>query len=169
MYIYVYVYIYIYIYICICICTYIYIYMYMYIYIYIYIYMYICMYIYIYIYVCIYVCMRFGTAKTQLRAAGGYFSLPPWLNNPFSKWWSGICAFRNAQNSDCYIYVIVVYMYVCMYEIRDRQDPVKGSGWVLFPSTMAEQPIQQMEVGHLCFRNTQNSDRYFSSFIFCVG
>ena len=33
-------------------------------------------------------------------------------------------------------------MYVCMYEIRDCQDPVKGSGWVLFPSTMAEQPIQ---------------------------
>ena len=30
-------------------------------------------------------------------------------------------------------------MYVCMYEIRDRQDTVKGSGWVLFPSTMAEQ------------------------------
>ena len=57
---------------------------------------------YIYIYICMYVCMRFGTAKTQLRAAGGYFSLPPWLNNPFSKWWSGICAFRNAQNSDCY-------------------------------------------------------------------
>ena len=74
-----------------------------------------------------YVCMRFGTAKTQLRAAGGHFSLPPWLNNPFS-------------------------MYVCMYEIRDRQDPVKGSGWVLFPSTMAEQPIQQMVVGHLCFQ-----------------
>ena len=43
-------------------------------------------------------------------------------------------------------------MYVCMYEIRDRQDPVKGSGWVLFPSTMAEQPIQQMVVGHLCFQ-----------------
>ena len=38
-----------------------------------------------------------------------------------------------------------------MYEIRDRQDPVKGSRWVLFPSTMAEQPIQQMVVGHLCF------------------
>ena len=36
-----------------------------------------------------------------------------------------------------------------MYEIRDRQDPVKGSGWVLFPSTMAEQAIQQMVVGHL--------------------
>ena len=45
-----------------------------------------------------------------------------------------------------------VCMYVCMYEIRDRQDPVKGSGWVLFPSTMAEQPIQQMVVGHLCFQ-----------------
>ena len=43
-------------------------------------------------------------------------------------------------------------MYVCMYEIRDRQDPVKGSGWVLFPSTMAKQPIQQMVVGHLCFQ-----------------
>ena len=40
-----------------------------------------------------------------------------------------------------------------MYEIQDRQDPVKGSGWVLFPSTMAEQPIQQqMVVGHLCFQ-----------------
>ena len=36
-------------------------------------------------------------------------------------------------------------MYVCMY-VRDRQDPVKGSGWVLFPSTMAEQPIQQLVV-----------------------
>ena len=42
--------------------------------------------------------------------------------------------------------------YVCMYEIRDRQDPVKGSGWVLFPSTMAEQSIQQMVVRHLCFQ-----------------
>ena len=42
--------------------------------------------------------------------------------------------------------------YVCMYEIRDCQDLVKGSGWVLFPSTMAEQPIQQMVVGHLCFQ-----------------
>ena len=40
-------------------------------------------------------------------------------------------------------------MCACMYEIRDRQDPVKGSGWVLFPSTMAKQPIQQMVVGHL--------------------
>ena len=37
-----------------------------------------------------------------------------------------------------------------MYEIRDCQDPVVGSGWVLFSSTMAEQPIQQMVVGHLC-------------------
>ena len=35
-------------------------------------------------------------------------------------------------------------MYNPMYEIRDRQDPVKGSGWVLFSSTMAEQPIQQV-------------------------
>ena len=34
----------------------------------------------------------------------------------------------------------------------DRQDPVKGSGWVLFPSTMTEQLIQQMVVGHLCFQ-----------------
>ena len=51
------------------------------------------------------------------------------------------------------MYVCVcVCMYVCMYEIRDRQDPVKGSGWVLFPSTMVEQPIQQMVVGHLCFQ-----------------
>ena len=41
---------------------------------------------------------------------------------------------------------------LCMYEIRDRQDPVKGSGWVLFPSTMAKQRIQQMVVGHLCFQ-----------------
>ena len=39
-----------------------------------------------------------------------------------------------------------------MYEIRDRLDPVKGSGWVLFPSTMAEQPIQQMVVRHLYFQ-----------------
>ena len=45
-----------------------------------------------------------------------------------------------------------VCMYVCMYETRDRQDPVKGSGWVLFPSTMAGQPIQQMVAGHLCFQ-----------------
>ena len=60
--------------------------------------------------------MRFGTAKTQLRAAGGYFSLPPWLNNPFSKWWSGICAFRNAQNSDCYFSLfMIVYIYICIY------------------------------------------------------
>ena len=29
------------------------------------------------------ICMRLGTAKTQLRAAGGYFFLPPWLNNPY--------------------------------------------------------------------------------------
>ena len=43
-------------------------------------------------------------------------------------------------------------MFVCTYEIRDRQDPVKGSGWVLFPFTMAKQPIQQMVVGHLCFQ-----------------
>ena len=70
----------------------------------------------------IYICMRFGTAKTQLRAAGGY---------------------------SIHMYVC---MYVCMYEIRDRKDPVKGSGWVFFPSTMAEQPIQQMMVGHLCFQ-----------------
>ena len=41
-------------------------------------------------------------------------------------------------------------MYVYMYEIRDCQEPVKGSGWVLFPSTMAEQLFQQMVVGHLC-------------------
>ena len=39
-----------------------------------------------------------------------------------------------------------------MCEIRDCQDPVKGSGWVLSPYTMAEQPIQQMVVGHLCFQ-----------------
>ena len=67
--------------------------------------------------VCMYVCMRFGTAKTQLRAAGGYFSLPPWLNNPFSKWWLGICAVRNVQNSDCYfsLYNLYVFMYVCVY------------------------------------------------------
>ena len=52
----------------------------------------------------------------------------------------------------CMYVCIYVCMYVCMYEIRDRQDPVKGSGWVLFPSTMAEQPIQQMVVGHLCFQ-----------------
>ena len=45
-----------------------------------------------------------------------------------------------------------IYMYICIYEIRDCQDPVKGSGWVLFPSTMAEQPIQQMVVRHMCFQ-----------------
>ena len=43
-------------------------------------------------------------------------------------------------------------MYVCMYEIRDCQDPVKGNSWILFPSTIAEQLIQQMVVGHLCFQ-----------------
>ena len=43
-----------------------------------------------------------------------------------------------------------VCMYVCMYEIRDRQDLVKGSGWVLFPSTMAEQPIQQIICMYVC-------------------
>ena len=50
----------------------------------------------------------------------------------------------------CMHVCMCVCMYVCMYEIRDCQDPVKGSGWVLFSSTMAEQPIQQMVVGHLC-------------------
>ena len=59
--------------------------------------------------------------------------------------------------STIFIYVcmyVCMYacMYVCMYEVRDHQDPVKGSGWVLFPSTMAEQPIQQMVVGHLCLQ-----------------
>ena len=54
-----------------------------------------------------------------------------------------------------YIYHIYIYIYIYIYhiyEIQDRQDPVKGSGWVLFPSTMVEQPIQQMVVGHLCFQ-----------------
>ena len=37
-----------------------------------------------------------------------------------------------------------VCMYVCMYGIQDCQDLVKDSKWVLFPSTMAEQPIQQI-------------------------
>ena len=41
-------------------------------------------------------------------------------------------------------------MYVCMYEIRDRQDLVKGSWWVLFPSTMAERPIQQIICMYVC-------------------
>ena len=45
-----------------------------------------------------------------------------------------------------------MHVCICMYEIRDRQDPVKGSGWELFPSTMAEQPIQQIVVRHLCFQ-----------------
>ena len=67
-----------------------------------------------------------------------------------------------------YVY-IYVYMYVCMYEFRDRQDPVKGSGWVLFPFTMAEQHIQQMVVGHLCFQECADSDCYFSLFVYCVG
>ena len=52
----------------------------------------------------------------------------------------------------CMYVGMYVCMYVCMYEIRDRQDPVKGSGRVLFSSTMAEQPIQQMVLGHLCFQ-----------------
>ena len=43
--------------------------------------------------------------------------------------------------------------YVCMYDIRDRQDPVKGGVWELFPSTMAGQLIQQMVVWHLCFQD----------------
>ena len=63
---------------------------------------------YVCTYVCMYVCMRFGTAKIQLRAAGGYFSLPPWLNNPFSKWWLGIHPFRNAQNSDRYFSLFIM-------------------------------------------------------------
>ena len=41
----------------------------------------------------------------------------------------------------------------CMYEIQDREDTVKGCGWVLLPCTMAEQPIQQMVVGHMCFQD----------------
>ena len=65
----------------------------------------------------------------------------------------------------------VTVLPVCMYEIRDCQDPVKGSGWVLFPSTMAEQPIQQMVLVHLCFQEcaVHNSDCYFSLFIICMG
>ena len=59
--------------------------------------------------------MRFGTTKTQLGAVGGYFSLTPWLNNPFSKWWSGICAFRNMQNSDRYFSYIYIYIYICIF------------------------------------------------------
>ena len=39
-----------------------------------------------------------------------------------------------------------------MYEIWDYQNAVKGSEWVLFSSIMAEQPIQQMVAGHLCFQ-----------------
>ena len=52
----------------------------------------------------------------------------------------------------CVYVCMYVCMNVCMYEIRDCQDPVKGSRWVLFPFTMAEQPIQQMVVRHLCFQ-----------------
>ena len=29
---------------------------------------------------------------------------------------------------------------------------LRAAEWVLFPSTMAEQPIQQMVVRHLCFQ-----------------
>ena len=54
---------------------------------------------------------------------------------------------------------------VCKYEIRDRQDPVKGSGWVLFPSTMAEQPIQQMVVGHLCFQERAEQSLYVCMYV----
>ena len=46
-------------------------------------------------------------------------------------------------------------MYVCMYEIRDRQDQVKGIGWVLFPSTMA---VSKWWSDICAFRNAQNSD-----------
>ena len=53
-------------------------------------------------------------------------------------------------NSD--VHILRTRLLYSMYEIRDHQDPVKGSGWVLFPSTMAKQPIQQMVVGHLCFQ-----------------
>ena len=42
-------------------------------------------------------CM-YGTARTQLRAVGGYFSLPPWVNNPFSKY---VCMY---VCSDYYLY-----------------------------------------------------------------
>ena len=52
-----------------------------------------------------------------------------------------------------------------MYEIRDRQDPVKGSGWALFPSTMAEQPIQKMVVGHLCFQERAEQLLLFSMYV----
>ena len=48
--------------------------------------------------------------------------------------------------------LLTLTMYVCMYEIQNCQDPVKGSRWGTFPSTMAEQHIQQMVVGHLCFQ-----------------
>ena len=60
---------------------------------------------------------------------------------------------RLVSNIRVYVYMyLCMYIYMYMYKIRDRQDPVKGSGWVLFPSTMAKQPIQQMVVGHLCFQ-----------------
>ena len=53
-------------------------------------------------------------------------------------------------------------MYICIYEIRDRQDPVKGSGWVLFPPPWLNNPFNKWWSGISAFRNAQNSDCYFS-------
>ena len=66
--------------------------------------------------------------------------------------WVGTTEPAKVKRNNPFQGLLVCCMYVCMYEIRDRQDPVNGSGWVILPSTMAEQPIQQMVVGHLCFQ-----------------
>ena len=53
--------------------------------------------------VCVHVCVyEIRDRQDPVKGSGWVLSFPPRLNNPLSKWWSGICAFRNAQNSDCY-------------------------------------------------------------------
>ena len=55
----------------------------------------------------------------------------------------------------CMYVCMYVRMYVCMYvcmRFGTAKTQLRAVGWVLFPSTMAEQPIQQMVVGHLCFQ-----------------
>ena len=113
-------------------------------------------------YVCVYVCTVFTVATAVLKAVsllgveGGGEGLRTtdystdyglqWLRSSLRRL---LTLVWGSSKVGCYRSLC---MYVCMYEIQDRQDPVKGSGWVLFPSTMAEQPIQQIVVGHLCFQ-----------------
>ena len=55
-----------------------------------------------------YVCMRLGTTKTQLRAAGGYFSPSTMAERPIQQMVVGHLCFQE-RAEQC------VYMYVCMY------------------------------------------------------